>query len=72
MLEGAEKAVADGDEAYRKLVLEPTDDESDRMERTSLIEDEQKRTEKLKKVREAYWFRRLINAEYFRDIKKIV
>lgn len=72
MLEGAEKAVADGDETYRKLVLELTDDESDRMERTSLIEDEQKRTEKLKKVREAYWFRRLINAEYFRDIKKIV
>ena len=72
MLEGAEKAVADGDEAYRKLLLELTDDESDRMERTSLIEDEQKRTEKLKKVREAYWFRRLINAEYFRDIKKIV
>lgn len=72
MLEGAEKAVADGDEAYRKLVLELTDDESDRMERTSLIEDEQKRTEKLKKVREAYWFRRLLNAEYFRDIKKIV
>ncbi len=72
MLEGAEKAIADGDEAFRKLVLELTDDESDRMERTSLIEDEQRRTEKFKKVREAYWFRRLINAEYFRDIKKIV
>jgi hypothetical protein len=72
VLEGAEKAIADGDEAFRKLVLELTDDESDRMERTSLIEDEQRRTEKFKKVREAYWFRRLINAEYFRDIKKIV
>ena len=71
MLEGAEKAVADGDDNYRRLVLEMTDDESDRIQRASLIEDEQKRSEKLKKIKEAYWFRRLINAEYFRDIKKI-
>ena len=71
MLEGAEKAVADGDDAYRRLVLEMTDDESDRIQRAGLIEDEQKRSEKFKKIKEAYWFRRLINAEYFRDIKKI-
>ena len=71
MLEGAEKAVADRDDAYRRLVLEMTDDESDRIQRAGLIYDEQKRSEKLKKIKEAYWFRRLINAEYFRDIKKI-
>ena len=71
MLEGTEKAVADGNDAYRTLVLEMTDDESDRIQRAGLIDDEQKRSEKLKKIKEAYWFRRLINAEYFRDIKKI-
>ncbi len=71
MLEGAEKAVADGDDNYRRLVLEMTDDESDRIQRAGFIEDEHKRSEKLKKIKEAYWFRRLINAEYFRDIKRI-
>ena len=51
MLEGAEKAVADGDDAYRRLVLEMTDDESDRIQRAGLIDDEQKRSEKLKKIK---------------------
>ena len=36
------------------------------------VESEVIRNPKQRKIEEAYWYRRLINADYFKQIKKII
>jgi len=36
------------------------------------VDNEQLRVQKLKKIEEAYWYRRLINADYYKQIKKMI
>jgi len=36
------------------------------------VDNQETRTQKLKKIEEAYWYRRLINADYYKQIKKII
>ena len=66
MLTGAEKAILTSDEAYRKLILQETAFEMEQKEITAQIADPDERARKYNMHFQNYWYRRLINADYFR------
>ena len=72
VLAGAEAAIKSSDEAYRKLILEETEFEKEQMQLASEIPDLEKRLQQEKVLTEAYWYRRLINHNYFRAVYNMI
>ena len=72
VLTGAQKALQISDQAYRQLILLETDFERELKHKLTQIPEEIERQKKTKEFEEAYWYRRLVNADYFRRIKQLV
>lgn len=68
ILENAEWAIKQSDDQYRKLILEETDVEKENLQTAYKILDENERKNQIKTLTDEYWYRRLVNSQFFKQV----